>query len=372
MSPKEQAIALIKKSNAVAVALPEKAGVDEIAAATGAIKIFAKLGKNPGLFFSGAIPDVFKKLFPDEPVPTREKNLLADFVIEINQTSSPVKELSYKRTGEALSIVLTPKDRPLKKEDIAFRTGSPKCDLVITFGVNELSEIGQAFETSTELFYEKPLIAFSLSPQTEAVSEICFADPARSSLSEISGEFFLESFADVVGEEAATLFLLGIIEKTKNFRNGRTKPKTFATAAKLVEKGARLGEIVRILWKTKPLPLLQLWGRASIRSRYDENKNSLIALLTKDDFIKTNTRPEDGLPFVLEHLEEHFALPKNFALLWQDPKQAAVNALIKNPIDDAGKKGLTPSPFKDGYLRFSKNFNSFQEAEEAISQLLTG
>ncbi|MBI2639687.1 MAG: hypothetical protein HYW90_02225 [Candidatus Sungbacteria bacterium] len=369
MSPNDQALALIKKSNAVAVALPEKAGVDEICSAAAALKILTKLGKNTGIFFSGTVPVVFEKLFPANTLLQNGADVLSDFVIEINKTSSPIGELRYQKTESTLSIIISPKDRPIKKEDIVLKSGKKKCDLLIAFGVNELSEIGPAFENSPELFYEKPLIAFSLSPETETVSEVSLADPARSSISEISGEFFFEAFPEQIDKDAATLFLLGIVYKTKNFRSGRVRPKTFAAAARLIERGALLDEIVRILWKTKPLPLLQLWGRAAVRSRYDEGKKSLIAVLTKDDFLKTNTTPENGLPFVLEHLEEHFLLPKNFALLWQNPRDETVNCLIKNPLHDHEKKGLTRSPAKEGYLEFLKTFASFQEAEKTVTAL---
>lgn len=369
MSPNDQALALIKKSSAIAVALPEKAGVDEICSAAAALRIFTKLGKNTGLFFSGTVPAVFEKLFPANTLLQNGTEALSDFIIEINKISSPIGELRYQKTESTLSIILSPKDKPIKKEDIILKPGNRKCDLLVAFGVNELSEIGPAFENSPELFYEKPLIAFSLSPQTETVSEIGFADPARSSVSEISGEFFLETFPEQTDKDAATLFLLGIVYKTKNFRSGRVRPKTFATASRLIEQGAMLDEIVKVLWKTKPLPLLQLWGRAAIRSRYDEEKKSLIAVLTKDDFLKTNTVPENGLPFVLEHLEEHFLLPKNFALLWQSPQEDGVNCLIKNPIADAEKKNLRPSPLKNGYLEFNERFSSFQEAEEAFYKI---
>ena len=93
-------------------------------------------------------------------------------------------------------------------------------------------------------------------------------------------------------------------------------------------------------------------------------------MLTKDDFDKTGTHPKD-ITFVLQHIEEHFALPENFVLLWQHPEENSVRIIYKNSSAPADEKNFEPSVFKEDYYSLKQSFSSFQEAEEAVHQILS-
>lgn len=170
-------------------------------------------------------------------------------------------------------------------------------------------------------------------------------------------------------EFVSTALLLGIIDKTKNFQNSRAKPSSFTIASELISRGAKKDEISRILWKTKPLPLLQLAGRASVRSRLEEEKHILWSVLTQEDFEKTGTNPKAAIPFVLDHIEEHFSLPEVFSLLWQDPEDHLIRAVLntKRVMQD---KSLEPCNPREYCYNLKQTFTTFQEAEEAVIKLL--
>ncbi len=349
--------------------LTEKAGWDEFAASQALVRVLKSAGKRVRLLFSGEAPRLFNELFPNEAAVNDDETSLSDFIIEVNLQSSPIKELRYDRNENSLNIILTPKDRPIQKENISFRRGKPVCDLIIALGVGRLESVGRAFEESPDFFYETPIVAINTAALGEEFGEVAITDLTKSSVSEITAELLFELSPKSIDKLAATMLLSGIIEKTKNFSNGRTRPSTFAAAAGLVERGANLDEIVRVLKKTKPLSLLQLWGRASIRSRLDDERKTLIAFLTKDDFIKTGVVPEDSLPFVLDRIEEHFALPENFALLWQHPQREEVRVLFKSPNHAANKETATYQS-NHGYRELTGSFVSFQEAEDALHRIL--
>ena len=371
MTPKEQAINFIQKSSSVGIALPEKAGVDESASYLALSRILTKLGKGVGVIFSGEIPKTLREVLPAEAFDNINEGLPHEFVIAVNHSASQLKELRYEREGDSLNIILTPKDRPIKKEDISFRQGQAKYDLILTLGAHALEDLGRAFEESPNLFYETPLIAVDASMEHEAFAEVNLTDAGRSSVSEITADLALALSEESVDALASTALLAGIITKTKNLQNNRTKPATLAISAELVARGAKKDEIVRVLWKTKPLPLLQVWGRASVRSRLDNEKGILWSVLTKDDFAKTQTLPEEAIPFVLDHIEEHFALPEAFVLLWQRIEDGMIQALVRTAAAAPLGEELVLFGPRGNCRVFKTPFPTFVEAETAVLALLS-
>lgn len=366
MPSNDQAVNLIQKSSAVGIALPEKAGVDEYASYLALARVLSKLGKSAELIFSGEIPGALLAVLPKEAFPAAEHILSRELIIAVNQADSPIRELRYERRGDTLDIILTPKGQTIKKENVSFRYGEAKYDLLITLGAHSLEDMGRAFTESPDIFYEKPLLALDASAEHETFAEAGLVDAGRSSVSEITAEFVLGLSGEPVDEFSATALLLGIIDQTKNFQNHRTKPKTFFVAAELVGRGAKKDEISKALWKTKPLPLLQLWGRASVRSRLDSEKRILWSVLTKDDFTKTQTQPESAIPFVLEHIEEHFSLPENFVLLWQRLDDGMIQALVRTASYQPASEDLLPFGVHPNCGLFRTLFPTFAAAESAV------
>ncbi|MDO8560914.1 MAG: hypothetical protein Q7R91_01725 [bacterium] len=371
MSPQDQAINLIQKSHSIGIALPEKPGVDESASFFALSRVLAKLKKETGIIFSGEFPKNLYEVLPKESFNNSSDNAPCEFIIAINNQNSPVKELRYEHEGGALNIILTPKEHPIKKEDISFRRGKSKFDAIITLGVHNLEDLGRAFEESPEMFYENQTIAIDPSPNHGPYAEISLTDMTQSSVSEITADLLLSLAPALVDENTATALLFGMINKTKNFQNSHTKPSTLRTASSLVQRGAKKDDIVRILWKTKPLPLLQIWGRASVRSRLDQERGILWSVLTKDDFAKTKTAPEEAIPFVIDHIEEHFSLPETLVLLWQKIEDGMIQAILrtsgKNPIN---AEKLAPFESRENCQILKTQFKSFPEAEIAITALL--
>lgn len=370
----DNAVELIKKSSAIGIALSEKPTLDDAVSFFALWKTLEKQGKKIRILFSGEFPKVLFDILPAQALAMPE-NKLCDFIISVDQSRAPIKELRYERTDRAVNIILTPRERPITKESIAFaqEKEEKQCDLMITVGAQELDDLGKICETAPELFCENPVIALAAaSTEYEPFSEITITDAGKSSLAESTVELIAKLGQEKIDIDAATALLLGIAEKTNNFAAARASPATLACAESLIKKhGAQKDAAARALQTIKSLPLLQLWGRAAVRSKIDEAGKLLISMLTADDFTKTNAAPEHGIRFVLDHMEEHFSIPKKFVLFWQHPAQKTIHALMKNPLGNAVKKGFVPSRFKTGYLEFQAPFASFQEAEDKICAIVT-
>lgn len=374
----QPAIQLIKKSNSIGIAVYEKGKGDEIGSALALASVLKKQGRAAGFLFSGEIEEKWRTLFAtgkETPKPGAENRTKQpqNLIIAVNAKESPIGEIKYEmKPNNELFIILSPQNTAIKKEHIRFVDNIPDYDCLISIGVESPEHFGKEFEENPLLFYEKPIINIDVSPKNEHFGEINLVDMTKSSNAEIVFELFDNLTDDELEPREATRILAGIIEKTDNFKNSKTTPQVLEIAAYLMERGADKESIIRILYKTKPLNLLQLWGRASVRSRFDEKTGILWTFLPKDDFEKTGTQTHD-IRFVLEHMKEYFKSPKFHALLFENPRKNHVRVIIKSEslfIKEINQK--EPGEEKDGILLLKKDFTSFPEAEAYVDKVLKG
>jgi nanoRNase/pAp phosphatase (c-di-AMP/oligoRNAs hydrolase) len=133
-------------------------------------------------------------------------------------------------------------------------------------------------------------------------------------VAEILSSLFEKYEELLIDEDIATALLTGIITKTNSFQHARTTPSAFAAASRLITQGARQQEIVKNIFKTKPLPLLKIWGRALARLKTVEDRAAAYSVLAKADFEKSEAAPE-LLPLVLQEFVEHVSSFKLVAVL---------------------------------------------------------
>ena len=125
-----------------------------------------------------------------------------------------------------------------------------------------------------------------------------------------------------------------------------------------------------------PMPtlhLLQLFARAAVRSRYDEDDGILWSFLTPEDFAKTNRTSAD-VASVLAHIRE--TLPKSpvTALLWQDNlAPTSIQILLSGDehiIGMIASKEGTERLADATAIRLNGAFPSFRDAEAHVRSLI--
>jgi phosphoesterase RecJ-like protein len=87
--------------------------------------------------------------------------------------------------------------------------------------------------------------------------------------------------------------LTGIITDTGSFQNANTTPKSLTVAAQLVAAGGRQQEIIRHVFKTKPLSTLKLWGRILESVRLDAESHFIWAKISQDDFLSSGAQESE-------------------------------------------------------------------------------
>lgn len=376
MTEYNQAVELIKKSGSIGIAA-NFSRLDETAAAFAAASFLKKHGKKASILNRAEYDENWKIIIRGaDETGLRNTMLLKtepyeNLIIAIDTKKSPVGEVKYDLKDDELLIIVSPKDAPLNRENVRFLKGEPSFDCILTIGISGPENFGKEFEENPELYYKKPIVNIDTSPSNENFGEINLVDITRSSASEIVFELLSLIDADTeIEKQDATRLLAGIIEKTQSFKNKKTTPRTLEIAALLMESGAEKNLIIETLYKTKPLNLIKLWGRASVRSKFDGKKNTLWTFLPKEDFDKTSTNTSD-IKFVIEHTSDYFSQPEFHAVLFENPEKGHIRAILKtNDVLLKKAKTAADCDLKDGFLIFKDSFASFPEAEKYVDNLI--
>ena len=117
----------------------------------------------------------------------------------------------------------------------------------------------------------------------------------------------------LIDEDIATALLTGIITDTGSFQNANTTPKSLTCAAQLVAAGGRQQEIIRHVFKTKPLSTLKLWGKILEKVRLDADSRFLWSKISRADFIESGASDTETSGVIDELLKS--APEIDFALL---------------------------------------------------------
>ena len=91
----------------------------------------------------------------------------------------------------------------------------------------------------------------------------------------------------------ATGLLTAIAMDTGWFRHPNTHPETMRTAARLIEAGASVAEINRLLFERSSLGRLKMLGESLASLQTDLNGRIAYATVSRDDFDRTGAIPQD-------------------------------------------------------------------------------
>jgi nanoRNase/pAp phosphatase (c-di-AMP/oligoRNAs hydrolase) len=162
--------------------------------------------------------------------------------------------------------------------------------------------------------------------------------------------------------------LTGIISATESFQKKNTTPKALQTAALLIDAGADQQTIVRWLYKTQPLHLLKLWGRAMTNLNWDKETKILWTTLSVEDFVQSRSNYNDVLP-ILEKLQENYTEGSIFIALYNDTPTSSI-AIIKTTSSDLLGKISTAleTTIQNDYISISFPLADFSEASKTLSK----
>jgi len=331
LEPIEQFKKFLEQSKEILILIPENPSGDAVGSAWALYFFLEKRGAFPTIAFSNNLSPKYSFLPRPERVLT-EITGARDFILQFDTTFNKIANVHSEEKDNKLNIHITPEKGTINPRDFSFVLAKFKYDLIVVFDSPDLEKLGKLYEKNPDLFFEVPVVNIDHRSNNENFGQINLVDVIASSCSEILNNVLESIDPAAIDKNIADCLLVGIICATDSFQKKNTTPKALLAAATLMDKGANQQEIIRWLYKTQPLHILKLWGRAMAKLKWDEKSQLIWSELTLDDFIQSRASIND-VAAILEKLQENYSEGKIFMLLMNDTPQTSVAKIKAASLD---------------------------------------
>ena len=330
LSPKQQIVELIKSKQKILLMTHQSPDGDAIGAILAFSEALKKMGKDVMAVCHDVVPEAFNYMPKISEV---SQNLASsrDFVISLDTKTVKAERIMYKNNDGKLDITITPIGGQFSKEMVSAAESGFHFEVIVVLDCTDLERIGLPYESNAELFYEVPVINIDHHAGNDNFGKINLVDLTATSTSEILVSLIeaLSGDAKFIDEEMATALLTGIITDTNSFQNTNTTPKSLTVAAQLVASGGHQQEIIKQIYKTKPLSTLRLWGRALSQLHDESNFRFVWTTLYKKDYLECGAAEPESSGVIDELLKT--ASGVEFALLLSE-KNGDVHGSLRSTV----------------------------------------
>ncbi len=243
-----------------------------------------------------------------------------DFLLIFNTKYNKITNITTEKTDEETIIRITPEKGTIDPRDFSLAPANFKYDLVITIGAPTLEALGEIYQKNTDFFFEVPKININNDSENDDYGQVNLVDLTAASVTEIIGELLFDQYPEEVTKENAQALLTGIISATNSFQKPNTTPQAMILASKLIKAKADQAEVIRHLYKSKPLAFLKLWGRAMARLNWDNSRKFIWSLLSTEDFLKSRA-DQTIIPTVLEELQKNYTKGRIFGIFYSQDSE---------------------------------------------------
>ncbi|OGB73587.1 hypothetical protein A3K24_01940 [candidate division Kazan bacterium RIFCSPHIGHO2_01_FULL_44_14] len=363
-TPKQQTVELINRAQRILV-VPSRPDGDSVGSALALLQVFKKLNKEVSLGILDPVSQVYQFLPSISEVAT-DIDGVRDFIITLDSPVAEADKLSYNFEDGKLNIIITPKRGRYQPENVSFVQGQFKYDAIIVLDAADLHQLGQAYDRYPTLFQEVPVINIDHHASNAYFGSVNLVDLTATSTAEILIGLIEALGPNLIDPEIATCLLTGIISDTGSFQNANTTPKSLTVAAQLVGFGARQQEIIKHLFKTKPLSQLKLWGQVLSRIQFDMTTKLAWATVTPEDLISTGASSEEASGLIDELMT---SIPgADIVLLLSEKEARVVSGSIRTAkgVDAMEVAGLFGGGGHPGAAGFKLLDMTISEAEPIV------
>lgn len=237
---------------------------DGLSSALACYHVFTALGKQCTVICPDTLPESLEFLPGFEKL-TQEIKDAQDAIITLNCSKGvEIDKLRYTIEDNKVNIIVTPKRGMLSAGDMSFTEGPFPYDGVVVVDSAELSLLGSLYTEHERFFRTVPILNIDHHISNSKFGNVVLLEPKAASATEVLYRWFMDDpeWKEKVTQDVATLLLTGLITDTRSFQNPNTTPESLEVAAELLDRGARQQEIIKFIYKTKPLSTLKIWGRA--------------------------------------------------------------------------------------------------------------
>jgi nanoRNase/pAp phosphatase (c-di-AMP/oligoRNAs hydrolase) len=321
----QQANVILNRASLVMVVIPARASIDALASMI-ALKLAleqpaSESPSTPSRAIDAVSPSHVAphlQFLPGSSQVMTEPRQQADVIIDIAgpQYSDTIR--TEPLSGGLRLHILFASGTTLTKDQIETAVRSMPYDAAIVVGAADLEELGDIFIKNADFFYNTPIINIDSRAENEHFGTVNLVDITAGSCAEIVYELIMNRDAKLLTPEVATALYAGIVAGTESFQKPSTTPRSFQTAALLIEHYANREAVIQHLVKTKPLPLIKLIGRIYARLRHDEYRKMFWSRAVSADFKESDAGVND-IPSAMHELSSNIAGFNIAFLLYEDP-----------------------------------------------------
>jgi phosphoesterase RecJ-like protein len=338
LNPAQQAQELVSRASRILVVTREHASTDALAAAVGCGLFLKKFGKQVDVVVPGFNAKEAPAFLKTDDVRAHAGAMRA-FHMTLDVSQTPLGELMYDVKDGKLEITVVPKEKEWRVNDLSFKNGHDRYDLVIALDAADQASLGPLAREQADFLYRTHVINVDCGTTNEHWGQVNLVDMNAVSTSEILFRLFESWNRNLIDEPIATALLAGMIAKTRSFRTPNVTPKTLSISSSLISMGARREDIVNGLWRTRSIPTLKLWGRALARLEQDKEAAFVWSVLSQQDFIQSGIGA-DSLDDVIDELLVYAPEAKTVALIYEsEPGKGICVTLACQPPRSAAELG---------------------------------
>ena len=365
----EQFKKFLENSKEPLILIPENPSADAVGSAWALYFFLKNQTSNPTVAFSNNLSQKYNFLPKPENLLTKISGA-RDFVLSFDTSRNKITKIKTEEKDSKFVIYLTPEKGTIDPRDFSFILAKFKYDLIIVMDSPDLEKLGKIYTENTDLFFEVPLVNIDRRSDNDNFGQINLVDVTVSSCSEILANALESIDPALIDKTIATCLLTGIIGATESFQKKNTTPKAFAVAAKLMEKGADQQEIIRWLYKTHPLHILKLWGRAMAKINWDPDSKLAWSEIALEDFIQSRSNPSD-LILILEKLQENYSNGQIFMIIHNNTPSSSLAYIKTSDIETAKKIYLAfGGEIRRGVLEIKFQNGNLSEVGKAVAEKL--
>lgn len=228
---------IIARSQTVTIAVGANPTVDQMAGALSFYLTFSNLNKKVAVLSPTAPIVELSSLVGIDKVLTSNEGTSGDLVVSFPYREGEIEKVSYTIDDGFLNIVVKAGEQGLTftEQDVMFKRGADKADLIVTVGVQSMSDIAPLF--TEEGLKDTTIINIDNNAQNEGFGDVVLVSAKFSSLSEQIADLLLNLEVDMDIDISQNL-LSGITNATSNFQSPQTSYLAFEVAALLMKRGA--------------------------------------------------------------------------------------------------------------------------------------
>jgi len=230
----------IKDANSVLILLPPDPDTDSLSGALGLHLSLKQAGKSSTIGCSSRVKVGDSHLFGIDQVKENIGN--RNLVVSFDYKEESAENVSYdidEATGK-FNLRIKPKDGadPLDSSSISYSYTGAQADLVITFGITSLEELGRLYSEEKEFLDQANLANLSIATTSIAFAGINLSNNKATSISELVTHLLKITGISPTADAATNLYNQ-LLSASENFQSPKVTADTFEIAAFLLRSGAQ-------------------------------------------------------------------------------------------------------------------------------------